>query len=112
MLKWLSDEDRRKDGVGPLVHQLVSAKDSAAFPKSASLLNARFASLGCSDLRFTFEDLVSIYRQELQQGKYWGVAADLAALGEPLEVQVSQVNFFNFFFILVFLYFYLYLKRH
>ena len=32
------------------------------------------------------EDFVAVYLDELRQGKFWGVAWDLAALGEPLDV--------------------------
>lgn len=32
------------------------------------------------------DDFVAVYLDELRQGKFWGVAWDLAALGEPLDV--------------------------
>lgn len=35
----------------------------------------------------TLESFVSVYYDELCQGKFWGVAWDLAALGEPLAVK-------------------------
>lgn len=34
----------------------------------------------------TFDDFVAVYTDELNQGKFWGIAWDLAALGEPLAV--------------------------
>ncbi|KAL7537248.1 hypothetical protein ACHAWF_005711 [Thalassiosira exigua] len=34
----------------------------------------------------TFDNFVSVYLDELRQGKFWGIAWDLAALGEPLAV--------------------------
>ena len=34
----------------------------------------------------TFDDFVAVYLDELNQGKFWGIAWDLAALGEPLPV--------------------------
>mmetsp|Transcript_4628 Transcript_4628/g.9497 ORF Transcript_4628/g.9497 Transcript_4628/m.9497 type:complete len:483 (+) Transcript_4628:335-1783(+) len=33
-----------------------------------------------------FEDFIAVYRDELRQGKFWGIAWDLAQLGEPLQV--------------------------
>jgi len=35
----------------------------------------------------TLEDFKKVYLEELRQGKFWGVAWDLAALGEPLPVK-------------------------
>ena len=35
----------------------------------------------------TLENFVSVYLDELRQGKFWGIAWDLAALGEPLAVK-------------------------
>jgi len=35
----------------------------------------------------TLENFVSVYLDELRQGKFWGIAWDLAALGEPLDVK-------------------------
>lgn len=34
----------------------------------------------------SFDDFVGVYLDELNQGKFWGIAWDLAALGEPLPV--------------------------
>ena len=34
----------------------------------------------------TLENFVSVYLDELRQGKFWGIAWDLAALDEPLSV--------------------------
>ena len=34
----------------------------------------------------TFYDFKEVYLDELKQGKFWGIAWDLAALGEPLPV--------------------------
>ena len=39
------------------------------------------------DGTLTLEDFVGVYLEELRQGKFWGVAWDLAALGEPLPVK-------------------------
>ncbi len=33
-----------------------------------------------------FDDFVAVYLDELRQGKFWGIAWDLAQLGEPLQV--------------------------
>jgi hypothetical protein len=35
----------------------------------------------------TLDDFLGIYLDELRQGKFWGIAWDLAALGEPLPVR-------------------------
>ncbi|KAL3776577.1 hypothetical protein HJC23_008049 [Cyclotella cryptica] len=35
----------------------------------------------------SLEDFVGVYLEELRQGKFWGIAWDLAALGEPLPVE-------------------------
>ena len=35
----------------------------------------------------SLEDFISVYLDELRQGKFWGIAWDLAALGEPLPIQ-------------------------
>jgi endonuclease/exonuclease/phosphatase family metal-dependent hydrolase len=35
----------------------------------------------------TFDNFVSVYLEELRQGKFWGIAWDLATLGEPLAVK-------------------------
>ena len=32
----------------------------------------------------TLEDFICVYTDELRQGKFWGIAWDLASLGEPL----------------------------
>jgi hypothetical protein len=34
----------------------------------------------------TLEDFICVYTDELRQGKFWGIAWDLASLGEPLPV--------------------------
>lgn len=34
----------------------------------------------------TFDDFLAVYLDELRQGKFWGIAWDLAALDEPLHV--------------------------
>lgn len=39
------------------------------------------------DSILTFEDFISVYLDELRQGKFWGIAWDLAALGEPLPIE-------------------------
>ena len=39
------------------------------------------------DSILTFSNFVGVYLDELQQGKFWGIAWDLAKLGEPLNVQ-------------------------
>ena len=38
------------------------------------------------DSILTFDDFVAVYLDELRQGKFWGIAWDLAKLDEPLEV--------------------------
>ena len=38
------------------------------------------------DSTLTFDNFVGVYLDELRQGKFWGIAWDLAALGDPLEV--------------------------
>ncbi|KAL9181355.1 hypothetical protein ACHAXT_010160 [Thalassiosira profunda] len=35
----------------------------------------------------SFDDFVAVYLDELRQGKFWGIAWDLSALGEPLPVE-------------------------
>ncbi|KAL3789497.1 hypothetical protein HJC23_009733 [Cyclotella cryptica] len=35
----------------------------------------------------SLEDFVGVYLEELRQGKFWGIAWDLATLGEPLPVE-------------------------
>lgn len=35
----------------------------------------------------SLDNFVSIYQEELRQGKFWGIAWDLATLGEPLPVK-------------------------
>ena len=35
----------------------------------------------------SLKDFISVYLDELRQGKFWGIAWDLAALGEPLPIQ-------------------------
>ncbi len=37
------------------------------------------------------DDFVGVYLDELRQGKFWGIAWDLAALGEPLPIKDSDV---------------------
>jgi len=34
----------------------------------------------------TLSDFINVYLDELKQGKFWGIAWDLAALGEPLPI--------------------------
>ena len=85
MIASINAKDREREGVAELAETLCAARASSDFPPSIVDLNARFASLGCSPLRFTVEDFAAAYASELSQGKYWGVAFDLAALGEPLD---------------------------
>lgn len=35
----------------------------------------------------TFNDFIGVYLDELRQGKFWGIAWDLARLGEPLPIE-------------------------
>ena len=39
------------------------------------------------DSVLTFTDFVAVYLDELRQGKFWGIAWDLAKLDEPLDVK-------------------------
>ncbi|KAK1748621.1 hypothetical protein QTG54_000560 [Skeletonema marinoi] len=42
----------------------------------------------------TFSDFVAVYLDELRQGKFWGIAWDLAKLDEPLDVdEVFQARY-------------------
>jgi hypothetical protein len=42
----------------------------------------------------TLDGFINIYQSELQQGKFWGIAHDLAVLGEPLpSVGLFQARF-------------------
>ena len=38
------------------------------------------------DSTLAFDNFVGVYLDELRQGKFWGIAWDLAALGDPLDV--------------------------
>jgi hypothetical protein len=46
----------------------------------------------------TLDGFIKIYESELQQGKFWGIAHDLALLGEPLpQIGVFQARFDRIF---------------
>lgn len=46
------------------------------------------------DSILTFDDFVAVYLDELRQGKFWGIAWDLAKMGEPLDVtEVFQARY-------------------
>ena len=51
------------------------------------------------DSILTYSDFVTVYLDELRQGKFWGIAWDLAKLGEPLKVSgVFQARYDRMYF--------------